>query len=73
LPVSDDDAAARLLRAQRLRAQIDRLKRRGPSDAPDPGAADEAPRDFIERRMQELDEAETKAKTPDDPESELED
>jgi hypothetical protein len=69
--VSDEDAAARRLRAQRLRAQIDRLKRRGVSETPDPGTADEAPRDFIERRMQELDEA--KPKTPDDPESELED
>jgi hypothetical protein len=82
----DDDAEARRKRANRLRAQIERVKRgsrdtgdksgeatpgeesarSSPDDAkvsPEPDAQRPAsPREFIERRMRELD-SETKRKT----------
>ncbi len=56
-----DDAAARAARARRLRKQIDATTDAKPTDAvgtepPEiPESTPESPRDFIQRRMKELD------------------
>jgi hypothetical protein len=60
-----DDAAARKARAERLRERIEQLQR-GPATAKQeqaaPGAAPkhESPREFIERRMRELEKKKPK-------------
>jgi hypothetical protein len=65
-----DDPAARHARAEALRAQIDRLTGRTSGDRPpptdEPGDApaaesDESPRQFIERRMHEIETGEAPA------------
>ena len=63
--MSDDDAKARKERAKRLQKEIDKLANKPPKvSEPLLGAdtstslPDESPRDFIQRRMHELDEAE---------------
>jgi hypothetical protein len=69
--MSNDDKAARHQRAERLRAQVNRLKHRRKAVGPDPDQPDESPRDFIERRMGELDDQ--PPPPPADPDAELED
>jgi hypothetical protein len=65
--MSNNDEAARKARAQRLREQLSRLKsaetppppddqKKGVGQQPEPAAPRrESPREFIHRRMQELD------------------
>ena len=67
----DDDAKARKERAKRLEKEIDKLEKKS-SILPDPALEvdaqtahpDESPRDFIQRRMRELDEAEKAKRKP---------
>jgi hypothetical protein len=55
-----DDGAARHARAERLRAEIERIKGGKPgADSPSGSPETESPRDFVERRVRELTEAET--------------
>jgi hypothetical protein len=56
-----DDEMARKARAKRLREEIRQLKKdeaadRTPSEATPPEGCPESPRDFIHRKMHELDE-----------------
>ena len=44
-------------RAATLREEIERLKGKGRDDSPEREKPPQSPRDFIEERMQELDEA----------------
>jgi hypothetical protein len=58
--MTKDDAKARHKRAASLRKAIERLKDGDPAtETPDddPGSGQESPRDFVERRAIELDEA----------------
>jgi len=67
----DDDAKARKERAKRLQEEIDKLAK-NPSISPDPAietdaqnaTTEESARDFIQRRMHELDEAEKAKRKP---------
>ena len=57
--MSTDDDAARLARAKRLHAEIDAVTGLQPQSEPIPaspprGPATESPREFIRRRMKEL-------------------
>ena len=55
--MTNDDEEARKARAARLRAQIERLKTgEQPAGLPDQPAAPHSPRDYVERRMREIDE-----------------
>jgi hypothetical protein len=57
LAMADEDEEARKARAARLRAQIERLKAgQQPAWPPDQPSAPESPRDYVERRMREVDE-----------------
>ena len=67
----DDDAKARKQRAKRLQEEIDKLTNQPPA-LPDPSPEADAqtappeisPRDFIQRRMHELDEAKKAKRKP---------
>jgi hypothetical protein len=67
----DDDAKARKARAKRLEEEINKLEKKSPIP-PDPAQEaeeqiahpEESPRDFIQRRMRELDEAEKAKRKP---------
>lgn len=56
--MEQDDAEARKARAERLRARIDGLTAPGEQDPEDEQQAPESARDFVERRMRELDDDE---------------
>jgi hypothetical protein len=53
LAMATEDEEARKAQADRLRAQIERLKAGPPPDEP---SAPESPRAYVERRMHEIDE-----------------
>jgi len=57
--MSNDDEAARKARARRLRDQIDQIAKGEPeaekSEQESPPAGSESPREFVHRRMRELD------------------
>jgi hypothetical protein len=48
------EAEARRAKAARLREQIERLKRDRNRETPEEPSDAESPRDFVERRMQEI-------------------
>jgi hypothetical protein len=55
--MSNDGEAARIERARRLREELDALVERGGAPlAPESPGHHESPRDFIHRKMQELEE-----------------
>jgi hypothetical protein len=56
--MSEEDEEARKARAARLRKQIDLLREKKRSDFPDQPPDPESPREFIERRMREIDSEE---------------
>ncbi len=61
--MASDDKAARKARAEKIRARARRPDPDGPagSGEPSPSPPEESPRDFVERRMREID-AEKKPK-----------
>jgi hypothetical protein len=53
--MGDEDRAAQEARAKKLRERIERVKHDGSSDgSSDPSTEPESPREFIERRMHEI-------------------
>jgi hypothetical protein len=61
---SKDDSEERKARATRLREEIARLKSHSGRDATPPrDPSSESPRDFVERRMRELDDKENVKKS----------
>jgi hypothetical protein len=62
--MATDEDAARKARADRLRTQIDKMKtpdkQEQPAPQQKPGGKRESPREFIERRMREIEEQKRK-------------
>jgi hypothetical protein len=53
--MQEDDEAARKARAEKLREKIDRLKVGPEEQTHDESAAPDSPREFVDRRMDEID------------------